>query len=206
MKKLGNSSLSSILLLITRITWWAECIFVGIVSALAIALLFAKKDLSFDAPVSFSPVLFRALTAKQAGTPQGHLNITRGIFYLPIECNWKTIGTMLVIFLIFFSLILLVTFQLKKIFASFSRNEPFMESNILRIRNIGLAVLSYPLLRFLFDAGLYRYLRARFTWTADLRLTYSFDFSTLLAGLILIVIAEIFRLGSELDNEQKLTI
>jgi DUF2975 family protein len=206
MRKLGNKSLSSILLIITKATWWAECIFAGIVSALAVGMIFVKKDVTFNAPVSFSAVTFRYLKANAADSPQGHLNITKGLFYLPLECKLETIATLLAIFWAFFSLVLLVTYQLKKIFASFRQDEPFIASNTIRVRNIGVIVLAYALLQFLFDAGFNRYLLSHFTWTADLRLTCSFNFTALLTGIAIIIIAEIFRLGSALENEQKLTI
>jgi len=96
--------------------------------------------------------------------------------------------------------------QLRDIFRAVSKGQPFANANAVRIRRVGFGVIlgelahggavffwSYASTDFLTDRG-------RFTPMVD------FSVATIVCGLIILVIAEVFREGSRLREAESLTI
>jgi len=118
--------------------------------------------------------------------------------------------------LIFFELILLITFYivftLWKIFRSirnsFKNDNPFHPKNIWRIRKIAFAILISALLNIIYPIIL------KFFWFNDViflnksfEIKLNFDYGLdIFWALIILVVAEIYRIGLEMKKEQELTI
>lgn len=205
MKTLGNKSLSNFLLAIIQIVWWLEWIGAIVITGALIIMPFFKKGINFNTPVTFSATPINVIA--NSGTIQpGQLNATEGnfSFEVPAGVTNSLIPAFIAAGAFFF--FIAATYQLRLIFLSFTKNEPFAEFNIARVRKIGLILIGYTLAHLIYHIALNEYLTSQFRWANDIRLTYSFNISALLIGLTLIVIAEVFKLGTTLENEQKLTI
>ncbi|MCX7359027.1 MAG: DUF2975 domain-containing protein [Alphaproteobacteria bacterium] len=100
---------------------------------------------------------------------------------------------------------LMIVWRLRQLVESFCSGEPFARTNATHLRAIwitmvGIEVARYALL-FLTVAAL-----TGFGATQDADLTLKIDLSTWGSILILIVLAEVFREGARLKEEQELTI
>ena len=97
--------------------------------------------------------------------------------------------------------------QLRHVFRSLSRGLVFIPQNARRIRWVGLTVIFGELARAVLVYFWSYYLSLHFT-ANGLHFVASIDFSgvTVIAGLSIMVIAEVFREGTRLQEEQSLTI
>jgi hypothetical protein len=69
-----------------------------------------------------------------------------------------------------------------------------------------MILILFIFLQWLFNIGLTRFLISRFRWDEGMALTYDLSSRYLVAGIILIALAEIFRMGASLEEETNLTI
>ena len=97
--------------------------------------------------------------------------------------------------------------KLRAVFRTLKEGEPFVPANVGRIRFVGVAVLITELARAMWVFWNSVYLR----WHLDLegiRLRSEFDLHglTILGGLLVLVIAEVFRVGVQIKEDQELTI
>ncbi len=206
MKSLGNKSLSNILSIILNILWWMEWIGSGILITVILITSFLGKNISLNFPLTFSSVTFKTLPSISKEVPNGVLNVMNGNFYVPVTNNWQNILLFLVGSIVMCTVLIVITYQLKKIFSSLRNNQPFDELNVLRIRNIGIVLIGFSLLQFLANIIVTRYSMYHFTWDKELSLTYTFNASYLVTGVLLIIVAEIFKEGVSLKEETNLTI
>ncbi len=97
--------------------------------------------------------------------------------------------------------------QLRQVLAAVARGEPFAAANPRRISAIGWIVVAVtatePLLAYLPASVV---LRTAEVEGIDLSPTLMFDTGTLLTGLVIIVLAAVFREGVRLHEEQSLTV
>jgi hypothetical protein len=97
--------------------------------------------------------------------------------------------------------------QLRKVMFSLRDELPFAAENAARIRRIAYAVLAGELLRAAFTIGSNIYVQRHFQaegMTFDVR--FNVSITTIVAGLIIFVLAEVFRAGARLEEEQSLTV
>ena len=205
MKTLGTKSLSTVLSRVIQVVWWIELVAAVCITAAIIITPFFKEEVSFNTPVTFSNVNVKNVTAAAPDIQTGQLTVTDGRFYFPVQTNFTNTLIMTIIVIGAFSFLILITYQLKQIFSSFEKNEPFMEINIKRIRKIGIILIAYTVAQLLYNIAVNQYLVSHFNWD-NTQLTYSINLIALFTGVTMIVIAEIFKLGTFLEEEQKLTI
>ena len=206
MKTLGNKSLSTILSGIIHVIWWIEWIAtIAIIGAIIITPFF-KKDVSFTTPVTFSAVTVSHSIATGPNLESGQLNAINGNFSFHVQPNLTNTVIMLFIVVVISSFFILATYQLKLIFSSFNKKDPFMWLNIRRLRNIGFIIGAYSFVQMLYNIALNQYLTTHFKFDVPIHLTYSFNLGALFTGVTIIVIAGVFKMGAELESEQKLTI
>jgi hypothetical protein len=101
-----------------------------------------------------------------------------------------------------------VLYQLRKLFTALLQGRPFVSDNAIRLRILGVVLLGAELLRaaLWFGQGVYIW------WAFDgigLRLyplNLNLNTTTLFVGAALIVAAEAFRRGAELEEDQALTV
>jgi hypothetical protein len=103
------------------------------------------------------------------------------------------------------TLILLITYWLKQLFTNLAENKPFSEENSKRVRWIAWAVL-FMVIFDVIKAFLYRAYTASTISLSGARLDrfdYSFDFRAFLLGLLLLIIAELFRRGNQYQTDSE---
>jgi len=103
-----------------------------------------------------------------------------------------------------FYLVLAILYNLRKIFRSLQAGEPFGYANFANLRRIGYSVMLLAVVDFgksLFNRYL---LQQHFSEHGkDYNAKLSFGIDTILVGLVILVIAEIFRHGYQLKTENE---
>lgn len=108
--------------------------------------------------------------------------------------------------------IILVLLLLRRVLLNISAAAPFPRANIRCIRQTGWAILGMAALDLLISAGMIAYMRGtvavagRPAVIPSAILIATFPWGTILAGLAVVMLAEIFRAGADLQDEQSLTI
>ena len=109
--------------------------------------------------------------------------------------------------LIFSGLILWVVYSLWKIVQSVRQKNPFTTINGKRLRIIAFSMVGIELIRGLADLTKMLYLEPRLHFeTILIRSDISISFHVIVAGLVILVIAEAFRIGVEIKEEQEFTV
>ena len=97
--------------------------------------------------------------------------------------------------------------KLQSVFRTLRDGRPFDAANAARIRWIGFAVIAGELVQSLVRFGGNVYANAHFAADAVRFDAWpSIDVYAIIHGLVIVVIAEVFRAGARLDEEQSLTI
>ncbi len=107
---------------------------------------------------------------------------------------------------------LLMLLSLRRAFNNISGGTPFPRDNIRCIRRTGLAILGMAAVDLVIDAVALGFIRATTTvagrpvviplevWLTD------FPLVTIMAGLAVVILAEVFRAGADLQDDQALTV
>ena len=108
---------------------------------------------------------------------------------------------------IFSGLILWIVYSLRKIVQSVRQKNPFTSTNGKRLRIIAFSMVGIELIRGLADLTKMLYLEPRLHFeTILIRSDISISLRVIIAGLVILVIAEAFRIGAEITQEQELTV
>jgi len=108
--------------------------------------------------------------------------------------------------------VVLVLLQLRRALTNMSAGTPFPRDNIRCIRFVGWGILGMAGVELAIDAGMVVYMRAMVTVAGGpaviptAMLVVDFPLGTILAGFAVVILAEIFRAGADLQDEQALTI
>lgn len=106
-----------------------------------------------------------------------------------------------------FAVALVVIYNLRRIFATLVQEMPFQLENVRRTRAIGLAVLAGTVLSGVVHTfvGLYMSNAVQLPGL-DLQAKISLNFTGIFLGAVILVLAEIFRQGAALQEEQDMTV
>lgn len=196
MKALGKGSIASIVrigLIIAWIVLWVAAIglICGAIGYAVILLLISNG--------MFDP----AWLQDAAGNTQTSAS---GDHAQPGAAAWPVVVPALMIAAVAVAGSLIIVWRLRKLFDSFSSGEPFQRENATHLRVIWITMLVIEVSRYVLMA-LTGVLLAHFGGP-DVNAIYelAIDFSTWGSILILIVLAEVFREGARLKEEQELTI
>jgi len=192
--------------------------FAIIIAVLALGFAVAGK---FEAPLGFAlddgyrveayDESSSYLTAEYKGKTYSNVTIRPKSFYLdmgdvPVS-DYLMLGAMLVgISVVYFIADLLI-----KLLKSVENRDFFTFDNVKRIRIIGLIIISYSILKWIYSRVLSYVLFDLFNikGVVDIRNSvWSFDFfsSTLFLGLMVLLVANAFEHGLKIKQEQDLTI
>jgi len=231
MKAMGKDSVSSFLTLLLGAGWYVVALGLALVSCLVVLLPFINvPGMKVTIPVSFT-VDARTHTVKALDTtdaqgrdvrvggapgfgfeigdenvntePQIHV---RGSLRFPTRSR-AFFGGNAVLLIVFLALLLGVLGQLRAVFRTLRDGQPFVQANATRIRWIGLAVIVIEVARSAIVFFENYYAMTHFT-AERLRFDAWPDINAfaILDGVIILVIAEVFRAGTRLDEEQSLTV
>lgn len=104
--------------------------------------------------------------------------------------------------------VVVVFFQLARIFGNLDRGEIFRTNNLPRMRKIAWAVVGYSVFSFLQSLLLARYIQGSGESFRSAYPAYGFEHICLgiLVALIILALTKAFQLGAQLQQEQDLTI
>lgn len=208
MKKLGPRSLASVIKVILDITFYLA-IFAGVllvIVTIAIPLI-DSKHLTQNPEVSFEldPAIYH-ISSDSLGIEEAPIHEARGKIKIEGVSNRRMlIGVGFALILL--GVVVLVLAKLREIFQTLKGADPFSPANAGRIRFIGLAVIFGELARAAIDFG-YAVDTAWHFRTVGLTIRPHFepDVVVILLGMIVLVLSEVFRLGTLMKEEQRLTL
>lgn len=175
-----------------------------------------KTDSGFrpvDLPAPVEPLTeprpdsgFRIATSPTGAFDEASFHVTEGIIiYSPR--GWLGWLVVFVPIAIYYVLWLLILDRLTRFTATLRFGLPFVAENGRRLRTIGLAVVGAWGVEVLSNLIVHAYARAHFVLERG-SIATGFDANLLMlfVGLMLLVIAEVFRLGTWLQEEQDATV
>jgi hypothetical protein len=166
---------------------------------------FQGDNLTMDLPVA---IKFDASAhGVDSSVPNdAQLEKVRGTLKFPIRKGAFLSGSVFVIVLML-GLALWAVTQLREVFRSLTRGRPFVAENSRRIRWVGFAIIIGEFVRAILVFFWCLYTSQHFTING-VRFIASADVNgiTIIAGLAILVIAEVFREGTRLQEDQSLTI
>ena len=213
MKAMGKRSVSSFLAALVSVGFYTVA--VGLVLMLGLACVSLFTDLShadnlvMGIPVSFSVdtgVLSHASPATSRATAEIRDARGSGTLQFPPPSG-IVLATTAVLAALALAVGLWVLVQLRAVFRTLRDGHPFVAANAMRIRWIGYAVIGGELVRSLVLFGGNAYAKAHFAAGAVRFDAWPrIDVFAIIHGLIILVLAEVFRAGARLDEDQSLTI
>ena len=109
--------------------------------------------------------------------------------------------------LIILGLAIWLIYNLRIVISTLVKREPFIKGNAIRIRNIGIICIIHELIRSFILFNEAWFIKNKFLiFGRPISLKFDLNIETIFLGLVIIVIAEIFRIGTQLKEEQELTI
>jgi hypothetical protein len=197
-KVLGKGSIASILETVLNVLWvifWIALVGV-VLGAIAYAVLMGLVA----AGVLPTAILEGGRGHVQSGSANVSFDIDGGL-------AWQIVAPALTAAAVAVSGGLIIVDRLKRLFASFRSAEPFRKENATHLRVIWVTMLVIEVSRYVL-LGVTGLLIAAFGEPRGTDWTFSFsaNLMTWAAILVLIVLAEVFREGSRLREEQDLTI
>ena len=209
MKAMGKRSLSSLLGVWLTVLWWLVWVaMAGVVLTTGYVLISGNAvDELMDVPVVFGldPESYE-ITSEHLDVAGARITDAQGTLRFTSANTLATLSY-LGIALAYFTVLVVVLYQLRKIFRSLSEGKPFSVENASRIRLIGLFVifgeLAHSVIVFLSQL----YVESVFNTTGlKIDAEMNLEFSPIFGGLVLLVIAEVFRLGAQLQEDRDLTV
>ena len=206
---MAKTSLSGFVTIVLNVAWY----FIAVALALTTCIVIVSPWMHLgdsgriDIPVSFD-VDTRAVqvSAPALGVGVAEIQHVRGSMSFPPPSRASVTGTLALI-AVMLAFILWVLGQLIGVFRSLRDRQPFVPDNAIRIRRIGYAVIAGELARaaLVFSANTYAMTHfsahgLRFDARPDVNLF------GIVHGLIILAIAEVFRVGTRLNEDQSLTI
>jgi hypothetical protein len=208
MNALGERSVATMIRLVLDAAWWAGVVALALLSGLLVLSFFVNlegRSLTMDIPVALE--LEAPVQGSQSlGDTDARIEQARGNLRFPVR-NGSFFFVSVLLAVGFLSLVLSVLTQLRHIFRNLSRGLVFIPENARRMRRVGVTVIVGEVARagLVYFWGYYTSLH----FTANgLRFAASTDISgiTIMGGFAILVIAEVFREGVRLQDEQSLTI
>jgi hypothetical protein len=208
MKAVGERPIASFIRFVLDAVWWlgvaALAVFIGLLT-FSVFVNLEGENLTMNLPVALE---MNAPIHGSSDSVQTDARIEklRGNLRFPVRQGSFFYGNMLLIVLLF-SFLLWVLAQLRHVFRSLSRGLLFIPENARRIRWVGFTVVFGELVRAALVYFWSYYTSLHFT-ANGMRFVASSDLSgtTIVAGLAILVIAEVFREGTRLHEDQSLTI
>jgi hypothetical protein len=211
MKAIGSRSISSLLNVGVAVSMYAVGLILALMACIVI-LSFVAPDLQnfeMDVPVSVrleSGTI--AASAPSFGIDEAEVQDVRGVAMMkfrPPNRMWAALTATGAIAAL--GVLLWILVQLRGVFRTLAAGHPFVAANAARIRRIGYAIILGEL--GVYALGLIATDRVWSHFTAE-GLVFDarpdLNVAGIVSGVIILVIAEVFRAGTRLDEEQSLTV
>jgi Protein of unknown function (DUF2975) len=220
MRAMGKASISSLLMVLMNGAWYLCA--AALIIAVALTLVGGAFGVHIDANgpslevgpnVTMSiPVSLHVegdthrVTAPALGIDNAELHRLQGALKFPARKGPLFVANLLILFG-WLALALWVIGQLRGFFRTLRDRRPFVPANALRLRRIASAVILSEIARATIVFFESYYAMTHFTLPGlVLDLRPELNVFAIVDGLIILVIAEVFREGTRLNEEQSLTI
>jgi hypothetical protein len=164
-------------------------------------------EIGFEVPAALRFDPDRQPTAIPPGSAERvHLDEVNGSLKFSPR-NRVLVGVSAAALLVWSALLVWVLSQVQGLFRTLRAGRPFAPANARRIRRVGYAVIGAELVR-----AVIAYLGTRYAMTnfvvsgVQFETRFHIDLFVIFCGLMILVIAEAFREGARLSEEQSLTI
>ncbi|EOR94148.1 hypothetical protein ADIARSV_2682 [Arcticibacter svalbardensis MN12-7] len=165
-----------------------------------------RKQFVVMLPVDFSQYNVRQIKTLNDTFENARLDSYSGVMNFHVQSSLENVSFMAFIYILIFSVILAVTYQLKGIFENFKHNQHFTTINIKRLRVIAIVIILAPIIRYILSLIVNQILFSNLRLGPFLKLLPSLSIGFLITGLLLLMIIEIFKIGVDLEEENKLTV
>jgi hypothetical protein len=208
MRTFGRYSVSSFLSLV--VTMASILLVVGLAIAVGLVVFLPWIDLGgngrLDIPVAIviDPQTVHIAATEGAETVR-LTNVTAHLQFTPPSRRDVLAPLLMVVVMMVVGV--WVLHQLRSLFGALRDGRVFARENVRHVQRVGWAVLLIEPLRAAITYSAQAYAQTHFV--ADgVRFTTDLDFNlgTIFGGLVILVIAEVFRAGTELDEDRSLTI
>jgi hypothetical protein len=208
MKLMGAWSVSSFLAALLSVAWYA----LGLVIAVLLCVIVATPFMDLSGAETSIPVTFHfeenalQVTGPSLGVEQAQLDGAQGTLRFPIRQRAPFLAAAAG-FILLLACGQWVIGELRAVFRTLRAGQPFVRANAMRIRRVAWAVMLGEAVRATLMWASSSYAMRHFSGSG-LRFDASLDLdvATMVNGLIILVIAEVFRAGTRLDQDQSLTI
>ncbi|HHT25861.1 MAG TPA: DUF2975 domain-containing protein [Firmicutes bacterium] len=194
MEYLGEKSVSSVLLSIIRVIWIIGLVAIGILIFIILIGVFKPNWLDLVESGTFT---LNALGMRITFTDPAYKQLM-----LPLYLRFfGWVGLPLL------AMSLYVIHQLKAVLGALCRNNPFAAENAEHMRNIGVAIIAWTVYQSIAYLIVGWYI-ARQIQIAGMTINpaFTFDATLLFVGLVVLVLAQVFKVGIQLREDQELTI
>ena len=210
MSKNLNNKLVAAAEIVLRIIWYlsiAGTIFFMGKMLLGPVLGITEYTSGLITPIEFSVNEQGTATFDSDQTVPAQINNAKGYFRIERPIPTTLIGVFFLINLVVSGLILWVIYVLWKIVQSVKQKNPFIVLNGRRLRIIAFSMIGIELSQGLANLIKMLYLAPRLQFeTIIIQSKIYVSFHVIVAGLVILVIAEAFRIGVEMKEEQELTV
>jgi len=206
MKALGRKSIASVLKVLLDVSWWLLMmagifLFVAIITGIGDP---SKIRVDLFTPFSIERPVYE-ITASHFDAES--LWIGEAVGEVKFHTSSRPVVVIyLACFAVWWGVFAAILLQLRRIFRSMAAGHPFVRENIGRIRFIGLVAIGGEVGKTLAEIASTAYVKGHFIFDG-LKPVYDFRLGfELFLGLTLLVLAEVFRIGVEMREEQELTV
>jgi Protein of unknown function (DUF2975) len=210
MKVVGTRSLSSFVTALITVGWYCAMVLLALsVCLLAVAPWVdpprVEVGLAVTTAFTIEPET-HPVTNSPSNVENVHLDDTWGSLRFSPRGSGVVAGAALVL-IGALAMIVWILGQLRAVFRTLRAGQPFVAANAVRIRRVAYAVIGGELARAALSYAGMRYATTHFT-LQGVRFEARPDINivVIVCGLIILVIAEVFREGTRLDEEQSLTV
>ena len=202
---MANKKLISILSVLINIIWYVSIPFFSLIVLFLLYKFIFDGDVDWAIPVNIPPNDFDfSITPNKPSYRFLAISGINGELKFNVDLTPTLIAVTLVAVLSTFYLILAIVYNCRKIFRSLRSGEPFAYANFANLRRIGFFFILFAVVQFALSLFNRYLLQQHFmNYGKDYTAKLSFGFDMILIGLVILVIAEIFRHGYQLKTENE---
>ena len=207
MKVLGRASISSVLKFTLDVAWYATIVLAIVVAIDVLGGVAGASAGRLDLEVRFEldPGSYRVVSETYGVE---HAFIVDAVGKLVFGSTDVTL--LLVYFgllLVWFGAALAIIYELRQVLRTLVDGEPFVQANAMRIHMIGLVIIFMEVAKVVILTLFSVFVRDNFSVEGfTLGVAPRPDLGVILVGLVVLVIAAVFRQGTELQEEQEFTV
>jgi hypothetical protein len=215
MRAMGKGSIASFITVLLNMALGIFALGSFLLVVLLVFSPFIREPMEVDAswlvvgtnmtiPVSFN--VDTPVAAPSLGVQNAQIQKARGSLRFPVQRGAFFMANVIFLF-IMFGLALFVVIQLRAVFRTLKEGRPFVSANATRLRWIAGGVIAGELIRAAIVFFENYYAMTHFS-APGLRFDIRLDVNLfgIVLGLIIMVISEVFRAGTQLDEDRAMTI